>query len=58
MKRSTTAPADLAKKNQPKTQLDNFKLFYEELPLELEKRTIKPDKRPRDRLTRRSRARY
>ncbi len=58
MKNSTTATADTSKKTTPKTQLDTFKLFYEEIPLELEKRVIKPDKRPRDRLVRRSRARY
>ena len=58
MKNSTSAPAESATNKQQKTALDNFKLFYEEIPLELENRTIKPDKRPKDRLVRRSRARY
>jgi len=58
MKDSKPQTADAKKNKQPKTALDEFKLFYEEVPLELSKRTIKPDTRPKDRLVRRSRARY
>ena len=58
MKNSDTAIADSKQNKQNKTALDSFRLFYEEIPLELENRTIKPDKRPKDRLVRRSRARY
>lgn len=46
------------KQNEPKTPLEQFKLFYEELPLGLDERSTKQEATPRDRLVRRSRARY
>ena len=42
--------------NQKKTSLDNFRLFYEEVPLELANRPIRPEAKPRERLIRRSRS--
>ena len=58
MKNSEAESTATEKSKQKKTALDNFQLFYEEVPLELENRAIKPDKRSKDRLARRSRSRY
>lgn len=58
MKYSNSTLDNSNQNNQTKTALDGFKLFYEEIPLELGNRSIRPDKRPKDRLVRRSRARY
>jgi len=55
MKNSNSAVAEAKKSNRKKTALDNFQLFYEEVPLELDKHSQRTDGRPKDRLARRSR---
>lgn len=54
MKYSNSDLSKARKKKQNKTALDGFRLFYEEIPLELENHIITPSSKPKDRLMRRS----